>query len=253
MTDEPERKAARSPRLRAILRVLRLLAAVGLGLVAAVLVFNFLIMPAFVRHGREVVLPDVAGLTLEEAERILVEADLAVRDTVERWSADVPAGRVLEETPPAGSRVKPGRGAVLVVSRGLKQQRVPEVAGQTLRYARLTLSQQGYELGDVLRVPSDEVTRGFVITSEPPPGSVLAQGERVNLLVSDGPEEPVWIMPDLRGRDLRLTADKLRFAGFEVLVTRGEVVSLGVTRIVSTDPPPGSQVTRSDAVRLVGG
>jgi beta-lactam-binding protein with PASTA domain len=236
-----------------VLPVVRFLVPVALALVAAGLLFNLVIMPGFVHHGEEVEVPDVRGESLDRAREILAEAALAVRDTTGRTDGLIPAGEVIDQNPRPGSSIKHGRGLALLVSLGLQEQRVPQITGQTLRFARLTLSQEGYGLGDVLRIPTTQVTRNFVMACDPAPGTLCRRGERVNLLVSDGPEAPTWIMPDLRGQELRLTADKLRFAGFEVIIDQEEAGGFSLLRVVATDPPAGLPVRRTDTIRLIGG
>jgi serine/threonine-protein kinase len=221
-------------------------------LVLSALVFNALIMPRFVRHGREVEVPDVTTLSLEEARQRLQESGLAIRDTLERASPIVTAGVILDQSPRPSLRVKPQRGVSLVVSRGRIEQRIPRITGQTFRSARLRLGQDGYELGDVLRVPVSDVARNFVVASDPPEGSLAPPGERVHLLVSDGPERAVWVMPDLSGRELQLTADRLGFAGFVAVTEGGGGMWFGPHRIRATDPPAGALVAEGDTIRLFG-
>ncbi len=226
---------------------------VFLALVAAVLVFNYLVMPRFVRHGEEVEVPDVTGRSLAEAENLLASAGLSVRDTTGRVNPIVPRGVVMEQDPRGDTPIKPDRDIGLVVSLGKREEQMPAISGQTLRFARLSLGQDGYQLGDVLRIPSRNVPRNFVVASDPPASTATVSGERVNLLVSDGPPARVWEMPDLRGQELRLTADKLRFAGFDVAVDDERPSAFGPRRILSTDPPAGSPVRTGDTIRLVGG
>jgi beta-lactam-binding protein with PASTA domain len=235
------------------LRILRVVVPIALGFLAAAAVFNYVVMPRFVRHGQEVEVPEVTGKSLADARILLAGARLAVRDTVSRTDPVVPRGTVLEQDPRGGARIKPGRGVHLVVSVGRREEHLPAVGGQTLRFARLALGQDGYQLGDVLRVPSTEVPRNLVMASDPAGGSEVVAGARVSLLVSDGPPAATWILPDLRGEELQLTADKLRFAGFKVVITNEDPYSFAPRRIVSTDPPAGSVVSRGDTIRLVGG
>jgi serine/threonine-protein kinase len=221
-------------------------------LVVALLIFNTIIMPRFVRHGSEVEVPDVISLPLEEAIALLAQADLAVRDTLGQTSSSVPSRHVMDQNPRPRARIKPGRGVLLMVSTGRVEQRIPEIAAQTMRFARLSLSRDGYELGDVLRVPSDKVARNFVVASDPPQGEIAAPGERVNLLVSDGPEKGLWVMPDLGGLELQLTADKLSFAGFVAVIEDADQVWFGRHRIRATYPPAGTRVAEGDTIRLYG-
>jgi eukaryotic-like serine/threonine-protein kinase len=221
------------------------------GLLAALLVMNSILMPLVVHHGREVVVPDVTKMKVEEAVRTLQAAHLVVRDTLQQASATLPRGTVIDQHPRARLRVKPERGILLVVSHGGTVAKVPDLSGQTLRFARMTLSNDGYTLGDVLRVPSDRVARNSVIGTDPPAGEPLTPGTAVHLLVSDGPERSAWIMPDLAGKDLDLTADRLNSAGFVVVVQRNNGL-FAENRVKDAWPRPGVMVAEGDTIRLFG-
>ena len=216
--------------------------------------FNWVIMPALVRHGKQVEVPDVRGLDLRAASGGLVEAQLAVRDTVGRNHPSIPAGHVIDQDPPAGRSVKPGRQILLMVSEGGRQRRVPAVVGQTLRYARLSLGNEGYQLGDVLRVPSTSVAADFLLASDPPESTNLNAGHTVDVLVSAGVAAEVWAMPDLRGRLLRRVEDELRFAGFTVTTRiRAPESYFGGLEVLATNPPAGTRVRPGDSIELIGG
>jgi serine/threonine-protein kinase len=227
----------------------RLLTALA-GILAALVVVNSVLMPVFVRHGREVEIPAVTGKTLNQAVQALAGAHLTVRDTLERTSPTVPRGYVVDQRPRAKQRVKTDRGVLLVVSQGGIPTQVPDLAGQTLRFARLALGREGYDVGDVLRVPSSRFSRNFVIASDPPSSEMLGPGGHVHLLVSDGPERGVWVMPNLRGKDLDLTADRLNGAGFVTLVDRSQ--SWNAELVYTSLPPPGALVAVGDTIRLYG-
>jgi beta-lactam-binding protein with PASTA domain len=226
---------------------------VALGLAAALVVFNLTVMPRFVRHEAEVAMPDVRGKTRAEAERILESLALAVRDTVSRATFDVPRGVVIDQKPAAGSSIKPERGVRLVLSSGRDEIKVPGLAGQSLRFVRMNLLDEGYQVGDVVRVPSSDVSRDFVIASDPPAGTVVEPGQRIHLLVSDGPEGRAWIMPDLLGQDMRMTAEKLRFAGFQVVIDDDDPYGFRSRRVTATLPEPGEPVRSSATIHLMGG
>jgi serine/threonine-protein kinase len=238
---------------RIALAVARRIVPAFLALVVTVVLFNAVIMPRFVRHGREVEVPEVTKVSLAEARQKLAAAGLAVRDTVLRSSPNVGSGMVLDQTPRAHMEVKPDRGIALVVSQGVAERRVPRTAGQSLRSARLTLGNAGYERGDVIYVPSASVARNFVVASDPPAGDRAMPGDKVHLLVSSGPKRPEWVMPDLAGQELQLTADRLNFAGFTAVISRDEGRWFGgLARVRSTDPGPGAVVAEGDTIRLYG-
>jgi len=216
--------------------------------------FNWVIMPALVRHGKQVEVPDLSELDLNTASARLAAAQLAVRDTLERTHPTIPVGHIIDQDPPAGRMVKPGRQVELMVSGGGRQRIVPDIAGQTLRYARLSLGNEGYQLGAVLRVPSAGVAPDFLLASDPPQSTNLGAGRSVDVLVSAGPEARVWMMPDLTGRRLSRVEDELRFAGFPVKIQVRNPERYGTDlEVLDTVPPPGARVRPGDPIELIGG
>ena len=231
------------------------LALVGAGVALAAVTFNMVIMPLLVRQGKQVEVPALTGLSTGEAVEILNESGLAVRDTLERTNDAVEPGMIMDQEPPAGTAVKPGRAVRLLVSRGGEKREVPALAGQSTRTARVALGNAGYGLGNVVQVHSDYVEEGFVVASDPPGGTQLAPGQRVHLLVSLGPAQAPLALPDLRGLRLTRVEEQLRAAGFKVESRRGASASgFGeLLRVVETSPGPGSKVYLGDPIVLIGG
>ncbi len=65
----------------------------------------------------EVQVPEVTGKNIVDAERILADAGLNVRRRATRYSAEVAADTVLDQTPRAGDQVKGGQTVAVVISR----------------------------------------------------------------------------------------------------------------------------------------
>jgi len=66
---------------------------------------------------------------------------------------------------------------------------VPEVTGQTVSAARVTLNDSGFILGEETNEFSDEIGEGLVISQAPNAGSRIGNGSEVNLVLSLGPPE----------------------------------------------------------------
>jgi serine/threonine-protein kinase len=218
-----------------------------LGTLAALVAFNAVVMPRFVGHGRDIPVPDLRGKTIPEATMLLAQSRLAVRDTVDRIDP-APPRTVIDQDPLPGRHIKPHRRVRLVVSRGPSERVVPDLAGQTLRFARVALHQENYVLGDVVYLPSPNVERNSVMATEPPAGTEAAPGASVSLLVSTGQAPRTWLLPDVEGRAVDDVAERLRYRGFVVEVDARHGRRRG--RIASTDPPAGSVVAEGDTIRI---
>jgi serine/threonine-protein kinase len=159
----------------------------------------------------------------------------------------VPANRIAQQDPPAGSRVRSARSVRVWVSQGQRTATVPDVIGQTERTARIRLQQDGFDVGTISRIHSADYPADAVVSQDPPPDSKAA---RVSLLLNDGGEDAV-LMPDLTGAEGKGTADALRERGFRVTLT--EVApTAGVPQgaIVSHTPAAGARVAPADSITL---
>ena len=69
-------------------------------------------------QGKESTIPVLTGKSESEATAILTENNLVLRVSGKRFNKDVPAGYVVEQIPPAGSRLKTSRSVKVLVSAG---------------------------------------------------------------------------------------------------------------------------------------
>lgn len=137
----------------------------------------------------------------------------------------------------------------LFVRRGVTP--VPEIVGVERQEAAARLADQGLALE--IRAGGarydEEVPAGAVVQQDPPSGSLVKRGSRVEAILSLGPE--LVLVPDLRGRALRAAQVTMVAAGLSVGSTASIYSAVGVPgTVVEQDPPPGTRVGRSTSIRL---
>src|ERR1700733_11795858 len=115
-------------------------------------------------HGREVEVPTLAGLSLADAAQKAKSLGLRLNVENRFYSASVPAGNVIAQSPTPGSTVRREWVVRVTESLGGQQVSIPNLSGQTERPATITIRRLGLELGAVAHIPSPG-----------PPGVVLAQ------------------------------------------------------------------------------
>jgi beta-lactam-binding protein with PASTA domain len=95
-----------------------------------VAVVSALVAMSLAIHGREVTVPDLQGKSPAEARRIAVDGGLSAQVEREYYSATVPEGKVLSQTPAAGTIVRSGWELRLTVSLGPQRAAIPPGTGQ---------------------------------------------------------------------------------------------------------------------------
>lgn len=163
----------------------RLLVNLGCALVF-VLGFAFaanLILGMLTRHNREVTVPDLTNMTVQEASRVASSAGLTAHVADSIFMRRVARGSVVSQIPAPGSKVKGGRKISLTINSIVpKKVKMPGLVGCSLRQAKAELTSRELILGRLVYV-SDIATnnvlrqtcRGLDIAAgdEIPSGSVI--------------------------------------------------------------------------------
>lgn len=135
-----------------------------------------------VSKGREpATVPDVVGMTQDEAERAVAVAGLALGDVTDEFSDDVDRGSVISSDPAADADgVHVGDSMALVVSKGPEMVTVPDVTGEQESEARRVLEDLG------LTVTVSDVMGGLFGTAhstDPATGEKVRSGSEVTLYI----------------------------------------------------------------------
>ena len=242
----PERKSrpqSQFSRWSSITLMVSILAVAGV--VSALTAMRFAI------RGREVEVPQLSGKTKEEAEQILTGRGLKLRVTSSRFSSDVAEGKVLDQIPSSGTRLKVDRTVKVLLSLGERRYAVPNLVGSSLRAAQLTLTQRRLTLGNTLYTHISEGDASTVIYQSPKPGTQEGADPSVNIVISLGAPAQYYIMPDLIGKPADLVASRARNEGFRI----GKInpvkypgVESGI--VIQQKPQAGYRLSKSDVIFL---
>lgn len=200
---------------------------------------------ALVSKGKERYnMPEVTGLSEQDAATTLTGRNLAVGDITRRFSEQVDKGVVIRASEDQGSKLRRDTEVGLVISKGRRPIDVPELVGRPEDKAVAAL--EGAGLAPAVSEQFDnEVPDGEVISQQPADGT-LFKGDEVQLVVSQGPE--LVDVPSVFGQDEDGARATLEEAGFEVDVQKADAY-VGFNRIASQSPgsrekaPRGSTVT----------
>ena len=198
----------------------------------------------------EAQVPLVQDLPAEDAIARLREAGLKSEQRRE-FSETVKNGRVIETSPSEGSTVRKGSTVTLVVSRGKEKAAAPDVVGRTREEAERLLRQAGLEPAVTEREDSDAAP-GTVLEQDPAPGTQLAKGRTVELVVAKAPAEVK--VPGVIDASETDAVAALEDAGFEVRVEDGTAETPAEDGIVlDQDPAPDSSLPKGSRVTITVG
>ncbi|MDT3414750.1 serine/threonine-protein kinase [Brevibacillus aydinogluensis] len=152
------------------------------------------IVTIYVSKGQEAIeMPNLANLSLEDAEKALRDKGFAITDNtfVEKEDDKVPAGHVIDQSPAAGEKVVPNKTDVRVeISSGPPQVTIPDVRGYNLEQAQIELFKKGLlvDQQNIRYEPAYTDKQGIVIGMPSPyePNTRVTKGTAIPLIVSNG-------------------------------------------------------------------
>ena len=204
----------------------------------------WLLASNFLDPGARVEVPDVVGMDVDRATRILEDEGLAV-DTEERASRK-PEGEVLEQDPEAGETAREGDTVTLTVSEGLPDVEVPDLEGMTVAEAREELEEARLRLGDQTQQPDEDVPEGEIIDQTPDAGSEIEARSRVDVVVSSGPAAVT--VPGVVGMPESEAVAEIQDADLRVEITRGPSDDYDEGIVAGQDPDEGTEVDAGSTV-----
>jgi len=224
-------------------QLLALVAALGVTFLA-----SFFVSMRVALRAREVSVPSLTGVTVNDATATLGDMGLTLQvDVNGRADARIPAGRIMQQDPPPGTRARTQRPVRVWVSTGPRAIAIPRMVGEPERTARIRLEQS-----DIAIAAVTEVRSGY------PPDTIIAQspeantvGARIKLLVSRSETPLAYVMPDLAGADGEDAADALRQQGLRVAtVATLTVPDVAPGTVLHQEPAAGARVAITDIVSL---
>lgn len=220
-----------------------------LGALGATFLISFGISMRLALRSREVEVPKLEGLTVNEATTKLGDLGLALKvDENRRPDSKVPAGQVMQQEPAAGTTARRQRTIRVWVSAGPHVTTAPQLIGQSERTARIRLQQDGVNVGPVSEFRSSDYAADAIVAQNPPPSVAAPQ---VSLLLNRGEQAQAFVMPDVIGMDGARVAEVLRTRGFRVSIV-GTQQTPGVPpgTVIRQQPVGGFRVAPTDTVSL---
>jgi eukaryotic-like serine/threonine-protein kinase len=200
-------------RLKKLIKPVTLVVLLGLILF---FIFDRVVMPFYVQKGKTTKVPDVIGLTLDEAKQKIKEAGLEPKEAEYKNDKRYKIGTVTVQNPIADSEVKRDRGVYLTISGGEELVDVPNLKGKSVREAIFNLEKNNLKLGTITYEPSEEVFANTIIRQEIQPGARMRSGNSINVTVSQGRSSDKLPVPDVSLKTLNEAEKILTDNGFRI-------------------------------------
>ena len=231
-------------------KLLMILAIIFTGLIVVVTAIVFLLPK--LTEAKDVKIPDVSNLSVEEAEielqnkgfKISAETKDATSDTVEK-------GNVVKTSPASGRTVKEGSTITLYVSIGEGGYELEDFTGKNYLEVKGYLENTYKLYVEIIEDEVDDPTKagtGEIIKTEPEKGAILKEGDTIKVHIPDSS----ILYPDFTNGEYSLK-DIENFAnkyGLNLVVEYTETNEYEIGKIYKQSREAGSVVTKNAELKI---
>ena len=155
--------------------------------------------------------PSLVGHTLEEAEKLLEDANLKAR--LEPVESSEDANKVTDQDPAAGEEVDAYSYVKIYYSQGKSGITIPDVSKLSVSEATSMLEGKGLNVSGTSEAYSDTVDKGKVSGTDPVVGSSVEKNSSVKLIISKGPKSETVKVPNIVNKKLSVALERLADVG----------------------------------------
>ncbi len=203
-----------------------------------------------VTNPKEVEMPNIVGLSKEEAQQRIEGAKLKFEVSSEEYNTDVEENHIISQDPTyveGYNKVKEGSTVKVVVSKGTEKTKVPKVAGMSKDDA-ISAIENAKLKAEIVEEKSKKVQEGYVISQETDANTEVNAGETVKIHVSTGTEKAT--VPGVVGKSQDEAKKALQDLGFVVTVTNAEDSSKENGVVLKQSLDEGKTVEKGSAIAI---
>ncbi len=218
----------------------------GAAVLAAAVFLGFLLF----RPGTDkITIPDVAGMSVEEAQAALEEKGFENIEVADETtpSSEVEEGKAVGTDPPSGESVEPETTITILVSGGPEMIEMPDLVGMSQSDALGEINRAGLKRGEITHQESDE-PQGTVLSTDPAAGTEVEPGTKVNLVVAKASSKVQ--VPSLAGMNQDQATDRLAELGLTLQAQTQETDQATPGTAISQSPAAGTEVERGSTVTV---
>ncbi len=184
-----------------------------IAIAVVVLIFSTTIIgiDIYTDNGNEIDVPDLKGMTIEEAQAAVKTQNLFVEITDSIFSNDLEKGSIVEQSPKTNNKIKENRTIfVSIVSFSKEMVSMPDLVNESIRQAISDANNFGIKIGERKYVPGlkDYVLKQIYRGQEIKVGTKIPKGTYIDLEIGQGSNNQEILVPNVLGMTLSKAENK---------------------------------------------
>ena len=198
---------------------------IAFAVVVVLIVGSMIFLNVFTKHNQELSVPDLANMTVEEAQLVADQAGMRIDVTDSAFVKRMKRGAVYRQNPVPGSKVKHGRRISLTINAvNPRQITMPDLIGYSTRQAKAEILSRGLVLGRLIYeqdMATNNVLKQLHNGEVIEPGTMVESEAVIDLVVGLNSRDNMTFVPYLAGlrnlsaveavHDHSLNIGKIRF------------------------------------------
>ncbi|MRG63033.1 Stk1 family PASTA domain-containing Ser/Thr kinase [Limosilactobacillus reuteri] len=197
---------------------------------------------------RQVIIPDVEGMTVQKAEQRLHQQNLRIGKITQVNSQAVDKNRIVSTNPDVSHKTRVSTPINLTVSTGVKQLQMADYVGEDYSSVAANLRRKGFQVHQE-PVYSDDIDKGQIIKQNHKKGTIVKPASDTIIFRVSAGKEPIKI-PNFKNQDISAVQQFVNKNNLQLTTQEKKSKTIATNHVINQTPRAGSTLNHGDTLTV---
>lgn len=197
---------------------------------------------------RQVIIPDVEGMTVLKAEQRLHQQNLRIGKITWVNSQAVDKNRIVSTNPDVSHKTRVSTPINLTVSTGVKQLQMADYVGDDYSSVAANLRRKGFQVHQE-PVYSDDIDKGQIIRQNHKKGTIVKPAANTIIFRVSAGKEPIKI-PNFKNQDISAVQQFANKNNLQLTTQEKKSKTIATNHVINQTPRAGSTLNHGDTLTV---
>lgn len=197
---------------------------------------------------RQVIIPDVEGMTVQKAEQRLHQQNLRIGKITQVNSQAVDKNRIVSTNPDVSHKTRVSTPINLTVSTGVKQLQMADYVGEDYSSVAANLRRKGFQVHQE-PVYSDDIDKGQIIKQNHKKGTIVKPASDTIIFRVSAGKEPIKI-PNFKNQDISAVQQFANKNNLQLTTQEKKSKTIATNHVINQTPRAGSTLNHGDTLTV---
>lgn len=197
---------------------------------------------------RQVIVPDVEGMTVQKAEQRLHQQNLRIGKITQVNSQAVDKNRIVSTNPDVSHKTRVSTPINLTVSTGVKQLQMADYVGEDYSSVAANLRRKGFQVHQE-PVYSDDIDKGQIIKQNHKKCTIVKPASDTIIFRVSAGKEPIKI-PNFKNQDISAVQQFANKNNLQLTTQEKKSKTIATNHVINQTPRAGSTLNHGDTLTV---